>query len=161
VVLPLSKEISAKGVYTKISEALVNGLRLYSNLLNDVELESVQPNFSEIHKQPDGMLCFASTAKSEIKYKGKKLIGSAQRKMGNFLLQHGSILCGSYHRNLVNYLKNLSDYNRKLMKNEFVAKTIEIDEITGEKVNDEKLINCLTEGFKREWNIEFNNVYCE
>ena len=84
VVIPLTEGYTARSVYTKISEALINGLTKYDKILCDAELETVQPDFAKLHKQPDGMVCFASTAKSEVKFKGKKLIGSAQRKMGKY-----------------------------------------------------------------------------
>jgi lipoate-protein ligase A len=158
VVIPLTEGYTARSVYTKISEALINGLTKYDKILCDAELETVQPDFAKLHKQPDGMVCFASTAKSEVKFKGKKLIGSAQRKMGKYLLQHGSILCGTFHRNLIDYLNNLTDYDYKLIKNEFFAKTTEIETITGESVDYKRLIHGLVNGFKEEWGIEFTNI---
>jgi lipoate-protein ligase A len=36
--------------------------------------------------------CFAAASRSEISWRGRKLVGSAQRRMGAALLQHGSIL---------------------------------------------------------------------
>ncbi|MFH0734764.1 MAG: hypothetical protein V1773_10515 [bacterium] len=158
VVMPLTDKFTAKEVYTKISLALVKGLKEYDLALKNVELENIQPDFAEIHKQPSGMICFASTAKSEIKFNGKKLVGSAQRKIGRFLLQHGSILCGNYHRNLIKYLKNIDEYSYKVIKNEFSAKTIELDAIVNDKINYEKLTECLITGFKKEWGIEFLSV---
>jgi lipoate-protein ligase A len=37
-------------------------------------------------------VCFAAASQSEISWRGRKLVGSAQRRMGSALLQHGSIL---------------------------------------------------------------------
>lgn len=37
-------------------------------------------------------VCFAGASRSEISWRGRKLVGSAQRRMGGALLQHGSIL---------------------------------------------------------------------
>ncbi len=156
VVLPLNSNYTARFVYAKISEALIKGLVKYNPIFIDAELENTQPNFAKLHKQPDGMVCFASTAKSEVKYKGKKLIGSAQRKMGNYLLQHGSILCGTYHRNLIEYLNSISEYDYKMIKNEFYTKTIEIETVTGIKVDYDFLTKSLVKGFEEEWGIEFN-----
>ncbi len=158
VVIPLNDGYTARSVYTKISEALIKGLINYNSVFVDAELENTQPDFAKLHKQPDGMVCFASTAKSEVKFKGKKLIGSAQRKMGKYLLQHGSILCGTYHRKLIDYLNNLSDYDYKLIKNEFFSKTVEIETVLGKNVNYEVLTDCLVNGFKEDWGIEFDNI---
>jgi lipoate-protein ligase A len=158
VVLPLQNGLTARMVYAKISEALIKGLIKYNPIFVDAELENIQPNFAKVHQQPSGMVCFASTAKSEVKFKGKKIIGSAQRKMGNYLLQHGSILCGTFHRKLIDYLNNLTDYDYKLIKNEFYSKTIEIETIIENRVDYDKLTDCLVKGFKEEWGIEFDNM---
>ena len=48
--------------------------------------------------------CFASTARWEVSAKGRKLIGSAQRRVQGALLQHGSVLIGPEHRDLLNLL---------------------------------------------------------
>ncbi len=155
VVIPISENFTARSVYSKVSKALIKGLIKYNPVFVDAELENVQPNFSNLYKKPEGMVCFASTAKSEVKFKGKKIIGSAQRKMGNYLLQHGSILCGSYHRNLIDYLNNLTEYNYKQIKNEFFSRTTEIETVTNEKTNYDYLTTCLVKGFEEEWEIKF------
>ena len=72
VVLPLTGEKTPREIYSKISVALAKGLRLYDTMLNNIELESAQPDFPSLLKQPSGMLCFASTAKSELKYAREK-----------------------------------------------------------------------------------------
>lgn len=157
VILPYSASFSAKDIYASISFALLEGLRLYNPVLGKAELEGVQPNFPELLKSPSGMLCFASAAKSEIKYSGKKLVGSAQRKMEKVVLQHGSILCGPFHRNLPDYLK-CSGETKKMLSEELVNKTIEIETILNEKTNYGRLTGCLIEGFESFLKIKFNNT---
>jgi len=155
VVLPFSNNLTPKHIYQKISIALIKGLEKYNPYLGKSELENLQPNFPELIKQPNGVLCFGSTAKNEVKYFGKKIIGSAQRKLNRTILQHGSILCGTYHKKLVEYIN--TDYNtRQNLVQELADKTIEIETITGKKVNYEKLQQCLIDGFAEEWQINFN-----
>jgi lipoate-protein ligase A len=48
--------------------------------------------------------CFASTARHEIEIDGRKVVGSAQRRLARALLQEGSILLGDGHLRLVDYL---------------------------------------------------------
>ncbi len=157
VVMPLNKnEFTAKQLYEKISLALVDGLKKYSSHLNNVELENQQPHFPSLLKQQSGVLCFASTAKSEVKFEGKKLIGSAQRKMGDKILQHGSILCGNFHRKLPDYL-NISDEIKPLLNNELDEHTTEIEKIIGNKVDYQKLTGCLVEAYEENWEMEFLN----
>lgn len=156
VVVPVS-QISPKEIYEKISAALIKGLELYNPLLADSELEKLQPNFSNLIKQPSGVLCFGSTAKNEVKFAGKKIIGSAQRKLNNIILQHGSILCGKYHKELVNYL-NYDAETIATLASEISNKTIEIETILNEKVNYNKLEESLISGFEEHWQINFVNV---
>ena len=156
-VLPYSASYSAKDIYANISIALLEGLKLYNPLLGEAELEGVQPNFPDLLKSPSGMLCFASTAKSEIKYKGKKLVGSAQRKMEKIVLQHGSILCGTFHRKLPGYLV-CSDAEKNILADELNGKTTEIETILNEPVDYSRLSKCLVEGFEKHFKIKFNNT---
>lgn len=62
-------------------------------------------DFQNIYKSSESRsICFASSAKYEIEIAGKKLIGSAQRVIGDALLQHGSIPIDSTHLDIVKYL---------------------------------------------------------
>ena len=158
VVYPLKWDLSPKEIYNKISQALVNGLVKYNEKLKPLELENIQPNFPALLKESSGSLCFASTAKNEVKYLGKKLIGSAQRRLLNVVLQHGSILCGGYHRNLPLYL-NCSDEEIEKLKLILDEKTIELDSILGEPVNYKKLEDSLIAGFLETWNTEFEILH--
>lgn len=72
-------------------------------------LEENQPDLREFYKKKHSSLCFASAARTEVKIGRKKLIGSAQHLFRNSILQHGSILIGSYHRNIV----HLFSYSEK------------------------------------------------
>ncbi len=157
VVMPMSSSLSAREIYRKISSALIEGLKDYDNKLSQVELENVQPDFSQVIKQPSGVMCFASTAKSEVKFNGKKLIGSAQRKVGNVILQHGSILCGTYHKNLTNYLANSDEQILSSLSDELNNKTIEIETITNEKTNYRSLSKSLIKGFEKQFEIVFGS----
>jgi len=156
-ILPYSASYSAKDIYTNISLALLSGLKLYHPELGNAELEGLQPNFPDLLKSPSGMLCFASTAKSEIKYKGKKLVGSAQRKMERIVLQHGSILCGTFHQRLAGYLIG-DEQTKSVLESELKNKTIEIESIINEETDYSRLSQCLIEGFESFFKIKFQNT---
>ena len=149
-----SNDFSGRYVYEKISRAIVEGLHHLHPSMQIVELESSNPRFTELLEKPSGSLCFASTAKSEIKFQGKKLVGSAQRKFGSKILQHGSILIGPAHKELVNFLKT-GDYERAELLREMKEKTIELREITGQYIDIYTLQTYLIDGFKKEFNAEF------
>lgn len=153
IILPLNYGLSARSVYNKVSETLSSALAKYNPLLKSVELENIQPNFKKLLNKPSGALCFASTAKSEVKFNGKKLIGSAQRKMDKVVLQHGSILCGKKHTDLPNYL--IDTTHIELLKKELSNKTIEIETITNEIVDYKRLSQNILKQFEADWDFNF------
>ncbi len=153
IILPLGFGLTAREVYNKISITLSAALAKYNPKLSSVKLENIQPNFKKLLDTPSGALCFASTAKSEVKYAGKKLIGSAQRKKNNVVLQHGSILCGKKHAELPNYLFDKT--NIPTLKEELSSKTTEIESITNEKMNYQLLSKIIFNQFQKDWDIKF------
>lgn len=157
VVLPLNYEFSPREIYFKISSALMRGLEIYNPLFAKSELEKYKPDFPKLLEEPSGVLCFASAAKNEVKFNGKKLIGSAQRKFNNVVLQHGSILCGPFHKKLVDYI-NSDEVTKNALSSELKTKTTELGIILNEEIDYQKLKTCLIAGFELEWQIKFDSV---
>lgn len=155
VIMPNSNEISGRKLYEAISQSIVYGLKAYNSKLDNVELENGNPNFSNLLKEASGSLCFASTAKSEIKFGGKKLVGSAQRKLGSTILQHGSILIGTYHKELVGYL-NVKEEEKQKLDTEINEKTTEISCIINDDVNIHSLQETIISGFENVLNAKFS-----
>ena len=58
----------------------------------------------ESREEARGLVCFHSAGRHEIRTGGRKIIGSAQRRQRGVFLQHGSILAGPRHRELVRFL---------------------------------------------------------
>jgi lipoate-protein ligase A len=155
VVYPVSDDNSPKQIYRDINLALKKGLINYNSLLENIELEHSQPHFPSFYKDKKSTLCFAVSAMNELNYKGKKLAGSAQRKIGNVILQHGSILCGSYHKKIVDYL-NLPSDKLEEIKIEIEQTTTELETILGEKINYERLAESIKKGFEDHFKIKFD-----
>ena len=157
VIFPIDADMSARNVYREINLALQNGLKNYSGKLSDVCLENVQPDFKDFYREEKSAVCFAVSAKSELKYQSKKLVGSAQRKLGNRILQHGSILCGDYHLKIVDYL-NLNTENRISLKNEIHNTTTDLNSILNEEIDYYKLEDSLLAGFEEHFGAEFKKI---
>lgn len=151
VVIPLENN-SPQEIYHKINLALIEGFHTYDNRLKNVELERAQIDFKNFYKSSRSIPCFSSSARNEIKFQNKKLVGSAQRVINDVILQHGSILIGDYHKRIVEYL-NLNDEEKKLLKQDLDDKTISLKEILGEEINLNKLKNCLLKGFEKIFEI--------
>lgn len=155
VIFPLSENLSAKDIYHDINLALMEGLKIYNSKLNEIEPESSQPNFPSFYKQEKSAICFAVPAKSELKYFGKKLVGSAQRKLENTILQHGSILCGPYHLNLVNYLHA---ENPQALKSEIENTTTDLGSILNENIYYDGLAKSIAKGFEIKFDMKFEEA---
>jgi lipoate-protein ligase A len=74
----------ARAAYTAINEALSEALR---SLGAEVGISAGGPTLA-----PAAGPCFQSPAAGEVVFEGRKLVGSAQARIGKTLLQHGSII---------------------------------------------------------------------
>lgn len=140
--------------YQKISMALLCFLRLL-----EIEAEWAKPSQGKKSKNPSNSVmessgtlqpaptynlpCFSSFSRYEISFQGRKLIGSAQRRFGDFFLQHGSILLKNGGLKLVDFLP-LNPYTKGI---EQELNSITIEEIKGYKLEPLQFIQSLKEGF--------------
>ena len=141
-------------IYNEISRALVKGLELFGI---DVSLQKSQPNFPELYRSASSIPCFSSSARYEIEWHGKKLVGSAQRRYSSdtsdVVLQHGSILCGPAHRRLPEYLRLSDTKSRNRIVEDLERKTADLCEASGRPVNVNKLVECIKKGFEESFGI--------
>lgn len=144
--------IGPRAVYRFINEGLLNGLR---HLGVDAELTGNGTDFPEFYKSPSSIPCFSSSAKCEIQYKGRKLVGSAQRRYGKAILQHGSILLGPEHRKLVDFLAPQLDKVKDKLEEEITARTIDLYEILGKHISFQEAVEALARGFAEKHGIRF------
>jgi lipoate-protein ligase A len=146
-------------VYNDISAALVRGLGLYGV---EVSLQKSQPNFPEAYRHASSVPCFTSSARYEIEWNGRKLVGSAQRRFGegtgDVVLQHGSILCGPAHRRLGDYLAVRDTAVIERVRRDMEEKTVDLAAITGLVVDCAHLAICIRRGFELEWGVQFRGA---
>jgi len=130
--------------YSIISKCLSKGLELAGISC------TTQDSYDEYFKlkRETKLPCFLAPNRDEIMYKGKKLIGSAQKRRAQSVLQHGSIPLTPAYRRLPLYLK-LSEENRRAQIRLLEMKSISINEID-KSLDDKKLIKTLIEGFLEE-----------
>jgi lipoate-protein ligase A len=155
VIMPAGRK-SILRVYNEISTALVRGLALYGV---EVSLQKSQPDFAKEYRSSSSIPCFASSARYEIEWKGRKLVGSAQRRFsgagGDVVLQHGSILCGDAHVRLADYLADAVTEARGWILASLRARTADLRMITGAPVSMEFLGGAIRRGFEEAWGLEF------
>ncbi len=157
VIYPLDMKSSAKDIYDEINLALRLGLIEFDSRLSEIDLEHSQPDFKEFYKSEISAICFAVSAKSELNFKGKKLVGSAQRKIGNVILQHGSILCGEFHKNIVDYL-NIDEFKKSAILGEISNTTMDLKSALNYEIDYSKLAAAIKKGFENHFEIKFEEI---
>jgi lipoyl(octanoyl) transferase len=157
VIYPIEMQTSAKNIYNDINLALRKGLIKYDSKLEEIDLQHVQPDLKEFYKKEIGSICFAVSAKSELNFRDKKLVGSAQRKMGNVILQHGSILCGDYHMKIIDYLK-INEIKKKEIHDEISLTTIDLKTALNYDIDYGKLNSSVLAGFEEHFNTIFEKI---
>lgn len=98
--------------------------------------------------------CFMSNSRYEILVKGKKLIGSAQRRFSfpsddkrkDSFIQHGSILTGEGGHSLAELLPKGS--SAQVIKRSLHEKSTNLESALGRRVDPEEVISALKKGFE-------------
>lgn len=134
IVMDVNGNLTPRDIYREIHLFIVRGLSRLG--AEDLTFEKAQPNFREYYKKEiSSVSCFASSARYEIEWQGKKIVGSAQRLVGKTLLQHGSILLGRGYE-LLPELTNLpSDEMKKNLREHITNHSISLGEILGKEVS--------------------------
>jgi lipoate-protein ligase A len=143
---PFDKSVERS--YRLISEAMRDGLRTFG-----VELEltsgssRIRPRTSNRTNASNGdrninsrhSPCFATVSRHELTFDGRKVVGSAQRRLRNAVLQHGSVLL----RSDVDTLSRATGTDRERSK-VLTAAMIGIEDILQREVDRRGLIEAIT-----------------
>jgi lipoate-protein ligase A len=137
-------------VHNLIVEALLASLESLgpeSSRLAVTGRTSDQP-FREVYKAGTltNAACFASSARHEVTFEGRKVIGSAQRRFGTVVLQHGSILLHDDHLKLPEYL-TLAPVDRSRMLEHLRQETSTLSEVFGRAIGIEECANSIRSSF--------------
>jgi len=125
-------------------------VEIFSNIPNigdKLDFSKKDTNFKSHYKSISSMSCFTSSARFEITSQNKKIVGSAQRLFGNILLQHGSILLGREHLEIVDFL-NIKDEEKQNFKNELEKSSISLSEIADREISFEEITDIVKNQLK-------------
>lgn len=139
------------GVYELISRCLVRSLRM---LDVDVEFERSKKSPVTLAHDELSALCYASSAQYEIVVGGRKLVGSAQRRINNGVLQHGSILVGDEHLNITHYLAR-DERGRRRVRDYMNRHTVSLQQVCLQPVVRQQLKALIKQAFVEELRVEF------
>ncbi|MFC2161525.1 biotin/lipoate A/B protein ligase family protein [Acidobacteriota bacterium] len=126
--------------YRLISEALMKGLEKMG--LHSVLAEEPPSTYAR-----SNLPCFSYPARNEVEVKNKKVIGSAQKRVGSTFLQHGSIPLEDDR----DILKKISFLEEK----EEDVRLISLSQALGTKVKFEWAVDFFVTGISEYFNVEF------
>lgn len=141
---------SIEHVYNRISQGLVQGIR-YLGVPAVLQKRSL--NLRNHYETPVSVSCFSAAAKHEVMLNGRKLVGSAQRRLPGGILQHGSILTGRAQLNLPKYLKGLGEKEKERMRKMVEAKTATIGDYLGRTADYDEVVEALKKGMEEQFSI--------
>lgn len=128
--------------YKRISKALISGLKAMG--MAPYLAETSNPAYLK-----GNLPCFSYPAKDEIKIAGKKIIGSAQKRIGDKFLQHGSIPLKEDDERL----KRISC----LAKGREKIRMIPVSNALGRDVYFDSVVSYLASGFSKYFSIELKS----
>lgn len=146
----MKSQDTVQSLHNRISLALIKGLQTLDMLnadLQNLSLIKETPNMFKLARTGAYNLCFNTSVKYEVNFKGRKLIGSAQRKIDGIVLQHGSILLGDFHKNIVNFLVLKNELLRKKLSRQLDESTISLKELLGRMPSYEEVREAIIKGF--------------
>ena len=140
VVLPARALGGPRRAYRRINLALMEGLR---GLGADARVAGGRA------LPPDAGPCFLEPAEGEVVVGGRKVVGSAQVRIGNAVLQHGSLLLFADQRPLFATTASASTSPGPTGPAPDPAQPITLLEVLGEVPAWPRLVEALTAGFAR------------
>ena len=137
--------------YQKISNALLLALEIVG-----ITADSKKKNTSDSGLTHDPV-CFQYPSDYEITFHEKKLIGSAQARKKNGVLQHGSIpLFGDITR-IIEVLNFSDETSRQDAKNRLLQRATTIKNSLGKAISWFEFASAISQGFRQKLDIDFVN----
>jgi lipoate-protein ligase A len=101
--------------------------------------------------------CFVSAGRFEVVVGGRKLIGSAQRRRGRAVLQHGSLLIDDTHTGLADVMRVRRESDREAVRDALRAKTTDLKSLLGRPVGFAEVASAVRLGFESAWGIALSD----
>ena len=144
--------------YKKISGGMIRGLSYLGikaelvPLREKLKSDSLHKGEkSEIRHSDFKSICFSVPSQYEVQVEGKKIVGSAQVRKREIVLQHGSLLIELEEDKLFSVFNFPSVQIRERLKTRFKATSLE--EILKKKINFSELSEILPRGFEEEFGV--------
>lgn len=135
----------------------------YKNLFNAIlrALESLKMQVSvvtqkdRIANESNNPICFEAKSNYEISVDGKKIVGSAQSRRKEGVLQHGTLpLIGDLTR-IIEVLSKIDPSEKNSGREKMLERASTVEMVLGKKIPWNQAAEAMKYGFEKELNIEF------
>jgi lipoyl(octanoyl) transferase len=154
VTLPIHDPLASGNViesYRRISQGLIAGLKILG-------IET-QANPQEKRQGPHSAVCFETPSHYEITVNGRKLIGSAQARRKDAILQHGSLPLSGDIARICEVLKYPDENSRELAKMQVRSRATTLAEAMGGKLIEWRTAaEAMIKGFEQVFDLEFSSI---
>lgn len=133
--------------YRQTSQALLEGLKMLG-----VQAEWEKRKFT-LKGQGSDLPCFASSSIYEVTYQGKKLIGSAQKRVGSWFIQQGSMPLDSQTTRQKIFLTN-GNYSDSGFEKKFTG----LAEILNRQINLKDVADIFKTAWEKFWNVKLEEI---
>lgn len=143
--------------YHNLSDALLSALHMLNIPAQALPEKGAQPGTSPTNatSQPPNPVCFEAPSNYEITVQGKKLVGSAQARRKEGVLQHGSLpLYGDLTR-ITQALVYPTDQARQAAAQRLLQRAITVETVLGQPVDWSAAAQAFIAAFQAVLNIEF------
>ena len=159
VIIPREHPLAQLGLqplYRLLNSALLSGL---AELGVPVARETRRVDLRQHYQQPTAAVCFSTPVETEVTVGGRKLVGSAQRRFQQGVLQHGSLLLGREHREITAIFHPPEKVAAAL--GELDEHAVCLAEVLAEVPSQEELAEILARAFARTLNLEFQELHLD
>lgn len=142
-------------IYDQVNRGLLHGIR---KLGVSAGIEKRSLDFRNHYQSKLSTSCFSAAAKYEIVIHGKKMAGSAQRRISSGVLQHGSILIGRGDLMLTDYLKGVEPDAKEKMRHLLMEKSISIGEALNRNVAFQETVTAIKQGMAEFFELQYDET---
>lgn len=115
-------------IYRMVHEAIRDALAERGIM---ADFSRAETDFRKRYATAEAVVCFTASAKYELQVGGRKLVGSAQRRRENVILQHGSLPMTERHKEIGRYISYDDPEVRSGILDDLNRKTVSLSEVSG------------------------------
>jgi lipoyl(octanoyl) transferase len=135
---------SLRGSFERISQAILESLRI-----GGIENAAVAEKNKIRDVSSRSPACFSMANHCEIIVRGKKLVGSAQRRLRSAFLQHGSVILDMAPKLTHTLLKYSSEAQKQAVSDSLISNTTSLKQLLQRNLENEEVNQWFLKGFQK------------